>query len=138
MPTGPSIDALTGVFTWTPTETQGPNSYTFDVIVSDGTTPDSETITVTSERPMVDVYKSDTSTNIVPEQMASLQTMCTNSEQARAQRQAENALYSRLGGYDLIHEFTRETLIRIIDLYREASKVRKAAARKSAKKARKK
>jgi hypothetical protein len=32
----------------------------------------SETITVTSERPMVDVYKSDTSTNIVPEQIQEL------------------------------------------------------------------
>ena len=31
-----TIDASTGVFTWTPTEAQGPGSYTFDVIVSDG------------------------------------------------------------------------------------------------------
>ncbi len=45
-----SIDPNTGVFTWTPTEAQGPNSYTFDVIVTDDGTPilnDSETITVT-------------------------------------------------------------------------------------------
>ena len=36
-----------GVFTWTPTEAQGPGSYPFDVVVSDGALTDSETITVT-------------------------------------------------------------------------------------------
>ncbi|WP_342558914.1 putative Ig domain-containing protein [Metasolibacillus sp. FSL K6-0083] len=46
-PMGASIDATTGVFTWTPTEAQGPGSYTFEVRVSDGTLTDSETITVT-------------------------------------------------------------------------------------------
>ncbi|HNB35731.1 MAG TPA: DUF4082 domain-containing protein, partial [Anaerolineales bacterium] len=35
-----------GNFTWTPTDEQGPNSYTFDVCVSDGTVSDCETITV--------------------------------------------------------------------------------------------
>jgi hemoglobin len=46
----------------------------------------------------------------VAEQMAALQTMCTDTEQARAQRQADEALYDRLGGYDRIHEFTREVV----------------------------
>jgi len=48
VPDGASIDSSTGVFTWTPTEAQGPGSYTFDVVVidSNGGT-DSETITVT-------------------------------------------------------------------------------------------
>jgi|GEM_PF-2164972 len=45
-PEGTSING-DGVFTWTPTEEQGPESYTFDVVVSDGSTTDSETITVT-------------------------------------------------------------------------------------------
>ena len=39
-----------GVFTWTPTEVQGPGVYVFDVVVTDDGTPnlnDSETITVT-------------------------------------------------------------------------------------------
>ena len=36
-----------GVFTWTPTEAQGPGTYTFDVCVSDGALTDCETITVT-------------------------------------------------------------------------------------------
>src|SRR5439155_1019004 len=34
-PTGASIDASTGVFTWTPSEAQGPGSYTFKVRVTD-------------------------------------------------------------------------------------------------------
>jgi hypothetical protein len=46
-PSGASIDPSTGVFTWTPTEAQGPGAYTFTVIVSDGRITDSETITVT-------------------------------------------------------------------------------------------
>ncbi|MBT8216579.1 MAG: tandem-95 repeat protein [Acidimicrobiia bacterium] len=48
-PVGASITAG-GVFSWTPTEAQGPGSYVFDVIVTDDATPagsDSETITVT-------------------------------------------------------------------------------------------
>ena len=49
-PTGAVIDPLTGVFTWTPTEAQGPGSFTFDIEVTDDGVPnlsDSETITVT-------------------------------------------------------------------------------------------
>ncbi len=45
-PTGAAITAG-GVFSWTPTETQGPGDYTFDVVVSDGLLSDAETITVT-------------------------------------------------------------------------------------------
>ena len=46
VPTGASITAG-GVFSWTPTEAQGPGVYTFDVVVSDGTLTDFETIDVT-------------------------------------------------------------------------------------------
>ncbi|MBX7132759.1 MAG: tandem-95 repeat protein [Fimbriimonadaceae bacterium] len=51
VPPGASITDA-GVFTWTPTEAQGPGSYTFDVVVKDyvglvGGGEDSETITVT-------------------------------------------------------------------------------------------
>jgi len=35
-PEGATIDSATGVFTWTPTEAQGPGDYTFTVRVSDG------------------------------------------------------------------------------------------------------
>ncbi|MBL8061825.1 MAG: DUF4082 domain-containing protein [Anaerolineales bacterium] len=45
-PTGASI-TTGGAFTWTPTDVQGPNSYTFDVCVSDGGVSDCESITVT-------------------------------------------------------------------------------------------
>jgi hypothetical protein len=44
-PAGASITSA-GIFTWTPTESQD-GSYTFDVVVSDGTLKDSQTITVT-------------------------------------------------------------------------------------------
>ena len=47
VPTGAAIDGSSGVFTWTPTEAQGPGAYTFDVCVSDGTASDCETISVT-------------------------------------------------------------------------------------------
>lgn len=46
----------------------------------------------------------------VAEQMAGLQQMCADTTEARAQRQADQALYDRLGGYDRIHEFTREVV----------------------------
>jgi len=46
-PASAFIVGNTGVFTWTPTEAQGPGTFTFDVVVSDGTVTDSETITVT-------------------------------------------------------------------------------------------
>ncbi len=45
-PTGATIDAASGAFSFTPTEAQGPGRYTFSVIASDGTATDSETITV--------------------------------------------------------------------------------------------
>jgi len=46
-PAGASINSSTGVFTWTPTEAQGPGVYPFSVVVSDGSLTDSESITVT-------------------------------------------------------------------------------------------
>lgn len=50
VPAGANIVAASGVFTWTPTEAQGPGSYTFDVCVADDGSPSlsaCETITVT-------------------------------------------------------------------------------------------
>jgi len=46
-PVGATINATTGVFTWVPTEAQGPGIYTFTVRVSDGMASAQETITVT-------------------------------------------------------------------------------------------
>ncbi|NLE57307.1 MAG: hypothetical protein GX616_03025, partial [Planctomycetes bacterium] len=47
VPAGATIGSSSGAFTWTPTEVQGPGTYTFDVCVSDGALSDCETITVT-------------------------------------------------------------------------------------------
>lgn len=46
----------------------------------------------------------------VAEQMAGMKQMCADTAEARAQRQAENPLYNRLGGYDKIHQFTTEVV----------------------------
>ncbi len=46
VPTGASINSSTGVFTWTPTEEQGPADYTFNVVISDGTLSTVKSITV--------------------------------------------------------------------------------------------
>jgi Ca2+-binding RTX toxin-like protein len=55
VPEGAAIDPITGVFTWTPTEAQGPGTYTFDVVVTDNGTPnlsDRETIRMTVTEPV--------------------------------------------------------------------------------------
>ena len=46
-PTGATIDSSSGVFSFTPSEAQGPNSYDIEVIVSDGKATDNEIISVT-------------------------------------------------------------------------------------------
>jgi hypothetical protein len=48
-PSGASIDPVSGIFTWTPTEAQGPGTYTIAVRVTDGSSPtlsDSRTFSV--------------------------------------------------------------------------------------------
>jgi hypothetical protein len=45
-PSGSSINASTGVFSWTPSEAQGPGDYTFTVMVSDGSLSDSQSVTI--------------------------------------------------------------------------------------------
>jgi hypothetical protein len=47
VPEGAEIGLTSGDFSWTPTEAQGPDIYTFDVCVSDGFLSDCETIIVT-------------------------------------------------------------------------------------------
>jgi hypothetical protein len=46
-PTGAGIGASTGVFSWTPTEAQGPGTFNFTVRVSDGTTTTDQPVKVT-------------------------------------------------------------------------------------------
>ena len=45
-PAGAAIDPTSGVFTWTPSEAQGPGDYTFRVRVSDGTASDEGWVTL--------------------------------------------------------------------------------------------
>src|SRR6185312_12723038 len=46
-PSGAAINSSTGVFSWTPSEAQGPGNFTFNVIVSDGSLTDTKTIAIT-------------------------------------------------------------------------------------------
>ncbi|HTH46518.1 MAG TPA: lamin tail domain-containing protein [Candidatus Limnocylindria bacterium] len=46
-PVGATIDANTGVFSWTPAESQGPGVYPLTVRVSDGTVSDAKSFTLT-------------------------------------------------------------------------------------------
>ena len=52
-PSGATIDSKTGLFSWTPTESQGPATYIFDIVVLKGPSESSETITVTVSEPSV-------------------------------------------------------------------------------------
>jgi len=52
-PQGATIDSKTGLFSWTPTESQGPASYIFDIVVLKGPSEDRETIVVTVSEPSV-------------------------------------------------------------------------------------
>ena len=45
-PTGATIESATGKFSWTPTESQGPGTYTFDITVSDGLQLDKTSVTI--------------------------------------------------------------------------------------------
>ena len=50
-PPGASINGETGQFTWTPTESQGPGSYVFDIVVKKGASEDRESIKITVTEP---------------------------------------------------------------------------------------
>ena len=70
-PAGAAIDPVTGVFTWTPTEAQGPGVYTFDVIVSDGSLTDTQSITITVDEVNVAPVLTDVPATItIPEMVA--------------------------------------------------------------------
>ena len=70
-PTGAAIDPVTGVFTWTPTEAQGPGVYTFDVIVSDGSLTDTQSITITVDEVNVAPVLTDVPATVtIPEMVA--------------------------------------------------------------------
>lgn len=45
-PAGATINPSTGIFNWTPTESQGPRTYTFKIRVSDGSLRDSQSVKI--------------------------------------------------------------------------------------------
>ena len=45
-PEGASIDAVSGIFSWVPTEVQGPATYAFTIKVSDGTLTDEKRVSI--------------------------------------------------------------------------------------------
>ena len=51
-PSGATIDASTGVFTWTPTEAQAPGTFNFSVSVSDGILTHDQPVSVTVVSPL--------------------------------------------------------------------------------------
>ena len=52
-PSGATIGSTNGLFSWTPTESQGPASYVFDIVVLKGASEDRETIIVVVSEPTV-------------------------------------------------------------------------------------
>ena len=50
-PVGASIDSKTGKFLWTPTESQGPATYVFDIVVKKGVVEDRKTLKITVTEP---------------------------------------------------------------------------------------
>jgi hemoglobin len=58
----------------------------------------------------ISVAEANDAAPTVDEQIAGMQKMCADTADARAQRQAADPLYNRLGGYDRILEFTTEVV----------------------------
>ncbi len=63
-PSGATIDSKTGLFSWTPTESQGPASYIFDIVVLKGPSEDRETITVAVSEPSVSAPPPEPTVNV--------------------------------------------------------------------------
>ncbi len=53
VPTGATINSITGEFSWTPSVEQGGHSFTFSIQATDGNQNDSETLSMTVNRPPV-------------------------------------------------------------------------------------
>ncbi|MBK6744801.1 MAG: cadherin domain-containing protein [Hydrogenophilales bacterium] len=100
-PAGASI-TTGGVFTWTPSEAQGPNTYTFDVIVSDGQGgSDSETIQITVTEGNGDpVITSDGGGDSASLNLAEGTTAVTVVTATDADQPAQALTYSISGGAD--------------------------------------
>ncbi|MCA1971595.1 MAG: tandem-95 repeat protein [Caenispirillum sp.] len=100
-PAGAGIDPDTGVFTWTPSEAQGPGSYTFDIVVSDGSLSDRQTITVTvhevNDAPAITSNGGGASASITVAENTTAVTTVTASD---ADIPAQTLTYGIAGGAD--------------------------------------
>ncbi|PIY90687.1 MAG: hypothetical protein COY74_00100, partial [Nitrosopumilales archaeon CG_4_10_14_0_8_um_filter_34_8] len=56
-PTGASIDSKTGKFLWTPTESQGPATYVFDIVAKKGVVEDRKTLKITVTEPAAPIIQ---------------------------------------------------------------------------------
>gem|GEM_PF-964817 len=65
-PTGASINGETGQFTWTPTESQGPASYVFDIVVKKGASEDREDVKITVTEPAPVIQPEPTVEELTP------------------------------------------------------------------------
>ena len=69
-PAGSSINSNTGKFTWTPTDTQGAKSYTFDIVARQGSTTDKQSVTITVNDVKVEPVKEPEPKTTEPEPTA--------------------------------------------------------------------
>ena len=67
LPDGASLDPIFGLFSWTPTEAQGPGDYAVTFAVSDGFLTDSETVAVTVNEVNQAPVLADIGNNVVNE-----------------------------------------------------------------------
>lgn len=96
-PSGAGINASTGLFTWTPTEAQGPGSYTFDVKVTDNGSPNlsaTKTITLTVNEVNTPPVWTTGTTWTVPENATTSQTLIATD----ADLPAQTLTYSLVSG----------------------------------------
>ncbi len=66
-PVGASIDSKTGKFLWTPTESQGPATYVFDIVVKKGAVEDRKTLKITVTEPATPISQSEPKSEPEPE-----------------------------------------------------------------------
>ena len=66
-PTGASIDSKTGKFLWTPTESQGPATYVFDIVAKKGVVEDRKPLKITVTEPAAPIIQPKPEPKVEPE-----------------------------------------------------------------------
>lgn len=103
VPSGATINPTTGLFSWTPNETQGPGSYTFQVRVTDNGTPNEyaeQTITINVSEVNVAPVLEPISDKTVAE-MTNLTFKATGTDQDRPNNTLTFSLISAPAGADI-------------------------------------